>query len=89
MCVPHKEGHHKCQESQDLSYISELGGWKHTSAFHKMPKMNRHQMLKNLGVVVWLPSHLTNLMLRNHVMMQFIINSLFITAQKAQSQHLI
>ena len=28
--------------------ISKLGGWKHTTAFHKSSKMNRHQMLKHL-----------------------------------------
>ena len=42
-----------------------------------------------IDVVDWLPSHLTNLMLRNHVMMQLIINASFITPQTAQSQHLI
>ena len=42
-----------------------------------------------IDVVDWLPSHLTNLMLRNHVMIQLIINSSFITPQTAQSQHLI
>ena len=42
-----------------------------------------------IEVVDWLPSHLTNLMLKNHVMMQLIINSSFKTPQTAQSQHLI
>ena len=42
-----------------------------------------------IDVVDWLPSHLTNLMLRNRVMMQLMINSSFITPQMAQSQHLI
>ena len=28
--------------------ISKLGGWKHTTAFHKLSKMNRHQALKHL-----------------------------------------
>ena len=41
--------------------------------------------LKVIDVVNWLPSNLTNLMLRNHVMMQLIINSSFITPQTAQS----
>ena len=39
-----------------------------------------------IDVVDWLPSHLTNLILRNHVMMQLTINSSFITPQTAQSQ---
>ena len=34
-------------------------------------------------------SHLTNLMLRNHVMMQLIINSSFKTPQTAKSQQFI
>ena len=42
-----------------------------------------------IDVVDWLPSHLTNLMLRNHVMMQLIINSSFMIPQMFQSQHLI
>ena len=29
--------------------LSELGGWKHTSAFHKPPQTNRHRTLKYLG----------------------------------------
>ena len=45
--------------------------------------------LEVIDVVDWLPSHLTNLMLRNHVMMQLIINSSFIIPQMFQSQHLI
>ena len=28
--------------------ISKLGGWKHTTAFHKSSKTNRHQALKHL-----------------------------------------
>ena len=40
-----------------------------------------------IDVVDWLPSCLTNLMLRNHVIMQLIINSSFITPQMTQSQH--
>ena len=42
-----------------------------------------------IDVVALLPSHLTNLMLINHAMMQLIINSSFITPESAQSQHLI
>ena len=47
-------------------------------------------ILKEL--LMWLtgcPANLTNLMLRNHVMLQLLINSSFITPQTAQSQHLI
>ena len=40
-------------------------------------------------LLMWLTDYLTNLMLRNHVMMQLIINSSFLTPQMAQSQHLI
>ena len=42
-----------------------------------------------IDVLDWLQSHLTNLILRNHVMMQLIINSPFISPQMAQIQHLI
>ena len=28
--------------------MSKLGGWKHTTAFRKLSKMNRHQALKHL-----------------------------------------
>ena len=33
--------------------VSKLGGWKHTTAFHKLSKTNRHQALKHLRQYWW------------------------------------
>ena len=37
-----------CITGTQTSLISKLGGWKHTIAFHKYSKTNRHQALKHL-----------------------------------------
>ena len=38
----------KCITGTQTFPISKLGGWKHTAAFHKSSKMNRHQRLRHL-----------------------------------------
>ena len=38
----------KCITCTQTSLMSTQGGWKYTIAFHKLCKMNRHQMLKHL-----------------------------------------
>ena len=44
-CMGHSQ---KCITGTQLFPISKLCGWKHTIAFHKSSKMNRHQTLKHL-----------------------------------------
>ena len=44
-CVGHAQ---KCITGTQTFPISKLGGWKHTTAFHKLFKTNRHQVLKHL-----------------------------------------
>ena len=41
-CMGHAQ---ECITGDQTFPISKLGGWKHTTAFHKSPKMNRHQAL--------------------------------------------
>ena len=38
----------KCITGTQTFLISKLGGWKDTTAFHKLSKTNRHQALKHL-----------------------------------------
>ena len=38
----------KCITGTQTFPISKLGGWKHTTAFHKSSEANRHQALKHL-----------------------------------------
>ena len=47
--VPAKSGTETDLNNLATFSISEVGGWKHTCAFHKPPKINRHQTLKYLG----------------------------------------
>ena len=45
-CMCHKL---KCITGTQPFPISKLGGWMHTTVFHKSSEMNRHQTLKHLG----------------------------------------
>ena len=38
----------KCITGTQTFPISKLGGWKHTTAFHRSSEVNRHQALKHL-----------------------------------------
>ena len=40
--------HKKCITGTQTFPISLLGGWKHTTALHKLSKMNPHQMFRHL-----------------------------------------
>ena len=42
-CIGHTQ---KCITGRQIFPISKLGGWKHTTAFHKSFENNRHQTLK-------------------------------------------
>ena len=44
-CMRHAQ---KCITGSQTFPISKLGGWKHTTAFHKSSEANRHQALKLL-----------------------------------------
>ena len=44
-CMGHAR---KCITGSQTFPISKLSGWKHTTAFYKSSKMNRHQALKHL-----------------------------------------
>ena len=44
-CMGHAQ---KCIAGTKTFSISKLSGWKHTTAFHKSSKTNRHQVLKHL-----------------------------------------
>ena len=44
-CMEHAQ---KCITCTQTFPISKLGGWKHTTAFHKSSKTNRHQALEHL-----------------------------------------
>ena len=44
-CMSHAQ---KCITGTQTFPISKLGGWKHTTEFHKSSEANRHQALKHL-----------------------------------------
>ena len=44
-CTRHAQ---KCITGTQTFPISKLGGWKHTTTFHKSSETNRHQTLKHL-----------------------------------------
>ena len=47
-CTLQYMGHaQKVHQGTQTFPISKLGGWKHTTAFHKSPKTNRHQAFKH------------------------------------------
>ena len=48
-CMRHTQ---KCITVTQTCPLSKLGGWKHTTAFHKSSEANRHQALKHLRPAV-------------------------------------
>ena len=79
----------KIPQSQPNLDLHIFCNFWHPSQLSSLHQPQSLAIKRVIDVVDWLPSHLTNLMLRNHVMMQLMINSSFITPQMAQSQHLI